>query len=110
MNATQLIDTYERILGITRAMLDAARRNDWERVTELEPGCRSEVANLVAIGDDGPRLSAPMRERKLAIVRRVLADDAEIRRIAEPRMAELEQLIGHVSNEQRLLQSYGAGA
>lgn len=109
MNAQQLIDTYERILGITEAMLSAARDNDWDRVAALEGGCRGEVDRLIALGDEGPRLTPPLRERKLQIVRRVLADDAAIRRIADPRMAELEQLIGHVGNQRRLLQSYGAG-
>lgn len=110
MNAQQVIETYERILGFTHAMLSAARANDWDRVTELERGCRGEVERLIALGDARPQLSEPLRDRKLQIVRRVLADDAEIRRIAAPRMAELEQLIGHVGNERRLLRSYGAGA
>jgi flagellar protein FliT len=108
MDPQQLIGTYERILDIADAMLSAAREDDWDRVGALEQRCRGEVERLIALGEGGPPLPQPLRERKLQIVRRVLADDAEIRRIAEPRMAELEQLFGQAWNERRLLRSYGA--
>lgn len=108
MDAQQLITTYERILAITDAMLAAARRDDWDQVSALERDCRGEVDSLIALGDDGPVLNRPLRERKVEIVRMVLADDAEIRRIAEPRLAELGKLISHTGNQRRLLHSYGA--
>ena len=107
MRAGELIAAYERILEITDGMLAAARRGDWERLTALEGDCRAEVGRLLALGDDLPRLDEPLRRRKVQIVKGVLESDAEIRRLVEPRMAELEQLIGHVRNEQRLTRAYG---
>ena len=109
MNALELIAAYERILAITGGMLEAARANDWERVEALERDCRSEVGQLVALGDAGPKLDEPLRLRKAQIIRDVLADDAEIRRMSEPWRAHLEQMIGQVRNERRLSQSYGDG-
>jgi len=110
MNAQELIASYEKILEITEAMLAAARAGDWERLTGLETTCRSEVDRLVALGEDGPRLPEPLRQRKAQIVRRVLEGDAEIRRCAEPWMNQLAQMMGHIRNERRLSQSYGTPA
>lgn len=107
MNAQELITAYEKILEITEAMLAAARSGDWERLTSLEKTCRIEIDRLVALGEDGPRLPEPLRQRKAQIVRRVLAGDAEIRRFAEPWMNQLAQMIGHIRNERRLSRSYG---
>ena len=106
MNALELIAAYERILEITEAMLATAKAGDWDRLVQLEKTCRGEVDRLVALGENGPRLSEPLRVRKAQIVKRVLAGDAEIRRIAEPWMDQLAQMIGHIRNEQRLLRSY----
>jgi flagellar protein FliT len=108
MNEQQLILTYERILAATGLMLDAARQGDWDRLTGLERGCRAEVDGLIALGDGQPQLPEPLRKRKTQIIRSVLADDAEIRRITEPAMSQLEQLIGNLGNQRKLAKSYGA--
>jgi flagellar protein FliT len=108
MDEQQLISTYERILDSTALMLAAARQGDWDRLAELERGCRVEVEGLVALGDAQPPLPETLRLRKTAIIRSVLADDAEIRRITEPAMSQLEQILGHLGNQRKLAKSYGA--
>jgi len=108
MDARELIAAYERILGITGGMLQAAREEEWDRLVALEKTCRTEIDRLVALGDDTPELPSPLRARKAQIIRDVLADDAEIRRLVEPGLARLEQLIGDARNQRRLVQAYGA--
>ena len=108
MDEQQLISAYERILAITGLMLAAARQGDWERLTELERRCRAEVEGLIALGDGQPKLPEPLRQRKTQIIRSVLADDAEIRRITQPGMAQIEQMIGNIGNQRKLTKSYGA--
>ncbi|MCC7485317.1 MAG: flagellar protein FliT [Burkholderiales bacterium] len=110
MNATQLIESYERVLGYTRWMVAAARGADWERLVDLERSCREEVDRLMALGPAVPRLPGELETRKAEIIRGVLADDAEIRRITEPWMARLEEVIGETRNCRRLSRAYGAGA
>ena len=107
MDQHQLISTYERILEVTGLMLAAARQSDWDRLTVLERSCRVEVERLIALGDGQLQLPEPLRKRKTQIIRSVLADDAEIRRITQPGMAQLEQLIGHLGNQRKLAKSYG---
>jgi len=110
MDAQQMIAVYEALLGLSGLMLEAARAADWDRLVALEERCRGHVARLRALGDALPALSDAERARKTDIIRRVLAEDAEVRRLAEPRLAELEHLIGNTRNQQRLLASYGAPA
>jgi flagellar protein FliT len=108
MDQQQLISTYERILSVTSLMLAAARQGDWDRLTDLERRCRTEVDGLVALGDAQPQLEEQLKKRKTQIIRSVLADDAEIRRIIEPGMAQLEQMIGNLGNQRKLANTYGA--
>lgn len=108
VNARELIDTYERIQGVTRWMLQAAQRGDWDRLVDLERVCRAEVECIVALGANMPELPQDLRARKSQIIRGVLADDAEIRRITEPGMAQLEELLGTTRNQRRLARCYEA--
>lgn len=110
MNAQEFIAAYERIQRITGRMVEAARRADWDRLVALEGVCRSEVDRLVAIDGRGPQLSHELQTRKADIIRGVLADDAEIRRITEPCLARLEELIGTTRNRKLLAHAYDAEA
>jgi len=110
MDEQQLISTYERILAVTGLMLGAARQGDWDLLTDLERRCRAEIDGLIALGDGQPQLAEPLKKRKNQIILSVLADDAEILRITEPGMAQLEQMIGNLGNQRKLLKSYGAQA
>lgn len=110
MNAQELIAAYERIRCITGWMVQAARRADWDRLVALERMCRAEVDCIMATDGRTHPLPRELHTRKVQIIRSVLADDAEIRRITEPCMTRLEQLIGETRNQRRLSQAYGAGA
>lgn len=109
MYARELIAAYERVLGITGWMVQAAQRGDWDRLVVLERVCRAEVDCLIALGPRAPELPVELKARKAQIIRGILADDAEIRRITEPCMTRLEEMIGETRNQRRLAQSYGAG-
>ena len=63
------IGHYEAIAASSRRMLDAARREDWDEVAREEESC-------------------------LALMRAMLADDAEVRDLAEPWLARLQTLLG----------------
>ncbi|MDA8108575.1 MAG: flagellar protein FliT [Betaproteobacteria bacterium] len=106
-NSATLLATYEAISELSAQMLDAARHADWARLTLLEKDCRWLIEHLrtaesPAAGD------VSFRERKLQIIRKVLAEDAEIRDLVEPWMAELEALIGSGERARKLRLVYGA--
>jgi len=102
----RLLETYDCLSATTGHMLNAARRGDWERLVGLERDCSELVARLSALESDDP-LPEALRERKSALIRKVLADDAAIRDITEPWMQRLESMLGANRHEQELLNAYG---
>lgn len=109
MNEQEIIAAYERILGYTSQMLEAARASDWDRLVELERGCRQIVDSLAATSS-ATALPPRLHQRKVEIIHRVLADDAEIRRVTQPWMTELEGYLAATRNSQRLAGTYGLDA
>jgi flagellar protein FliT len=108
MNSTQIIATYEAILAITGQMLDAARNDDWDRLVALEQDCKKLVERLIA-DNTGQPLDSEFQPRKAEIIRKVLADDAEIRNITEPWMAQLQNILGSADRERKLSRAYSPG-
>jgi flagellar protein FliT len=45
--------------------------------------------------------------RKMVFIRKILADDAQIRELTQPWLVTLERLLGGVSNEKNLRRIYG---
>ena len=108
MNDPQIIATYEAILAITGQMLGAARDDDWDRLVALEQDCKKLVEQLIA-DNTGQPLSREFQQRKVEIIRRVLAEDAEIRNITQPWMAQLQNILGSAGRERKLYQAYAPG-
>lgn len=102
----QLLETYDRLSNTTAHMLGAAQAGDWERLADLEKDCSALVARLSSLENDDP-LPEPVRIRKGAMIRKVLADDAAIRDITEPWLERLGTMLGANRREQQLLDSYG---
>jgi flagellar protein FliT len=109
MNSPQIITTYETILAITGQMLEAARSGDWDRLVALEKDCKKLVEGLIA-ENYGLPLSSQLQQRKAEIIRKVLADDAEIRNITEPWMAQLQNLLSSAGRERKLSEAYAPGS
>jgi flagellar protein FliT len=82
---------YEAIAAISRGMLTAARRALWSDLIHLQEEYRSLVDALRDAETD-VKLDDAERLRKYALIRQILADDAAIRDLANPRMANLSAL------------------
>ncbi len=96
---------YERIAQLTSEMLAAARCQQWEQLIELEHVCRNAFAGLVDASDAAPA-TPEVTQRKAALIRQVIANDAEIRSLVEPWIAELGQWLGTADRSQRLHDAY----
>lgn len=107
MDSTQIIATYENMLTVSGQMLEAAKSSDWDRLVDLEKHCRA-LAERLSAGGASPRLTGQLRQRKVEIIRRMLADDAEIRNLTQPWMAQLQQFLGSARQERKLCQAYAA--
>lgn len=102
---TDILSRYESVAAAGSDMLDAARRRDWEGLAEAEKRCAAAIGILKATGAGAP-LDEDKQRRKAEIIRRVLADDAEIRRLLDPRMLELEHLLGSAGRRRRVGDAY----
>ena len=100
-----ILDIYGSISDKTGEMLDAAQRSDWDRLTALEKDCRALIECLKHT-DAGPAAGARFVQRKIAFIRKALADDAEIRKFTEPWMTQLEAYLGRAREERRLQRAY----
>ncbi|MFZ6686203.1 flagellar protein FliT [Undibacterium sp. SXout11W] len=107
MESTELISLYENVAIITDQMLRAARERDWELLCQLESNCSSTVA-IIQKNEIPVSLTPELREQKIRMIKKILADDKEIRDITEPWMAELADLIKSNTTSRKLNQAYGA--
>lgn len=99
------IALYEAVADLTNQMLQAAQQQDWDRLTELESNCALYVEQLKQT-EDGSSLSADARERKVSSIKRILADDREIRNLVSPWMVKLNSMINSNHTEKKLSQAY----
>lgn len=104
MNALNL---YETMSDISGRMAEAARNNDWERLVALEQDVAHMRDNLAVSENLPPPLTPDERTRKLQLIRRILADDAEVRRYTEPWMESAKKFLGAGVRERSLRQAYG---
>ena len=105
MDDDRVITIYASVAHLTRQMLAAARDGEWDTVIALEKDCSSHFASLLADNDNRPR-DAGHQRRKAELIRRVLDDDARIRLLAEPWLAQLSELIGNTGRQRDLQRTY----
>lgn len=98
------VQIYESVADVTGEMLLAAREHDWERLAQLEQRCADFVQQLKSCTEE--HLSGPSLQRKIASIKKILADDREIRNLVDPWMVKLSAMISSNSNERRLGSSY----
>ena len=97
----QLLSYYEAIERASADMLHAARAGKWDEVVKLEGACVLLISQLkhAAQGPDEQRPAAggasgaqalEAAKIKSRIMQRILVNDAEIRHLAEPWLADLD--------------------
>lgn len=109
MNSLELISLYENVAVITGNMLEAARSGDWELLEQLENDCSSRV-QTIRESEIPFDLPSEMRDKKIRIIKKILADDKEIRDITEPWMERLVNLMKDSSTNRKLNKTYGTGS
>ena len=89
----RILGYYESIGRLSQTMVVAAERADWEALAAAERICGLLIERIEAFGDPELLLDASARRRRLAILRRLLADDAQIRRHTQPSLARVDRLL-----------------
>jgi len=83
---------YESVALLTTEMVVAARKQDWERLAELEANCADYVEKLKD-HDQAEPLTGKALARKLASIKKILADDREIRDLVDPWMVKFSNMM-----------------
>lgn len=87
----QLLDYYKAIESKSADMLQAAQVQDWDAVVVCEKACGVLIHELRQQAQVR-ELTAVQRKEKMRIMQRILRNDAQIRILAEPWLAQLDHL------------------
>lgn len=98
-----MMTLYEDAARLTREMLDAARAQQWDEVVAKEKLCAEKLAKLPSTA---PMQDLKTQRRKFELIGDMLSHNAEIRVLAEPRLACLSELIGSTRQQSRLNRTY----
>ena len=104
-----IVERYRRMADASGRMLSAARLDDWDAVCVVEKECAALIAELSTMGDLAPT-DPSLRQQKLEFMKRVLANDAEIRLLSQPWLKKLEGMMQAPSTTERLHRAYGASS
>lgn len=86
-----LIEYYKAIEDSSAKMLEAARMKDWDEVVRYEGACAVLIEQL-RFKSQEQELLPEHRKEKSRIMQRILRNDAQIRILAEPWLAQLDHL------------------
>ena len=86
------LSLYETLSSLSSCMLEAARAGDWEAVVAAEQGCRAVIDKLRTLA--AQPLLPTESTAKHGILKKLLAEDREIRDLAQPWMRRLDQSDG----------------
>ena len=102
----QVIANYESLFALTGQMRDAAVHGEWDQLINLEQQCNRHVAAMKPV-DATATLDESARQRKIQLIKKILADDAAIRIHTEVWMGQLQRIMQSNRQEQRLQKAYG---
>ena len=102
-----VIENYEFLSSITTRMRVAAIDGQWDQLVELEKQCSQHV-EIMKTQDTGIPPNETTRLRKVELIRKILADDAEIRNHTEPWVEQLQRIMHSTGQERRLQQTYSS--
>ena len=106
MTSNEMLTTYESLSELTGTMLVAARQGEWDDLAALEERCKGFVSRLMQAKP--VPLNESEQRTKVAIIRTILQNDAQIRALTEPRLHELQQRLSRARTGQRGIEAYGA--
>lgn len=83
MTSNEVLSMYENVANLTGQMAMSARASDWESLGRLEKQTAASTA-IVAAGAIVPPQEGAARQRKIDLLKQILANDRAIRDVSEP--------------------------
>lgn len=102
------LNCYDQLAELSEEMLSAARQSNWEALSALELKAQLVVNNLKAMSEAASH-SERFRQEKMRVIRLILALDAQIRDLVQPRLAQLDRAMRAPRTARRLSAAYGCG-
>lgn len=107
MDSALLMAQYDKALELTRAMLDAAQKSDWDGLVALEKQRTVIIDHLRGVDTQPPR-DLTARERKRELIQEIMRHDEQVQMLTQDWMRELREVLGSISAEHKLSRTYGA--
>ncbi len=108
-NNAEVMKLYADIANQSQLMLDSAKAGDWDALCEAEEICSRLIHELQTIKQaQQTELNERERTQHIGYLKKILADDAAIRDITEPRLKQLEEFLRAANNTHKLSNSYGS--
>ena len=96
---------YEKLWLLTRQMLDAAQRDDWDTLIEVEL-MRDTLVEHIASYDGLSDMTEIERQKTSELIQRILVADEEIQALTVIWMDELQEMLGSIGTEKKLHKAY----
>jgi flagellar protein FliT len=90
MTSNEVLSMYENIAGLTAKMAVAAQAGDWTCLAKLENQCAAQAS---AVESGVTPLEGEMRQRKIDLLKQIMANDRVIREVTEPWMAQIANVM-----------------
>ncbi|MGH8856017.1 MAG: flagellar protein FliT [Telluria sp.] len=90
MTSNDVLAMYENLAGLTGQMKGAAQASDWTGFDKLK--VQASVAAGAAIGGV-PALDGAKRQRKIELLKQLMANDRAIRDVTEPWMGQVDRAL-----------------
>lgn len=104
--APHLFSLYQQLLDQSLAMLRLATEGQWDELIACEMDYVSAVQNLAEL----TRQSEPsgvMQDQLRPVLRAILENETEVKRLLQARMDELAKLVGQSTIQKSVLTAYG---
>lgn len=92
MDQEELLASYEAAARFSSRMLAAAKASKWDDFAALEAACAIEIERVKVVDTRKP-LTPPQRNRKIEVIKTILANDKEIRLVTESWISDLSTLL-----------------
>ena len=104
--APQLITVYQQLLDLSHGMLRLAAEGEWDDLITKEVDYVSAVQRL-AQTTEAAAPSSQLQEQLRPVLRHILDNESEVKRLLQQRMDELTQLVGQSSMQKSVMSAYG---
>ncbi|EZI31615.1 MULTISPECIES: flagella biosynthesis regulatory protein FliT [Pantoea] len=103
--APHLITVYQQLLDLSQGMLRHAAQGEWDELISREMEYVSAVQSL-AQSTEAVSPSAQTQEQLRPVLRRILDNECEVKRLLQARMDELASLVGQNSRQKSVMSAY----